>query len=173
MLFYAGILLLLCGLFSAEHGKDSANGNLYAMLRSTPGGRGRTFLSKMGVALLFSCLAARLFTTLDVHTVSQMQTLHLPEASLVLFSPFWAIHNFCTVKQSCAVVCVPCALRHPSRTFGRRPFQTVPQRSADALGYDVSHRYADFAVFLWICTIYYVAFLDFFAVTPLMLNSLA
>lgn len=174
LLLYAGILLLLCGVFSGEHGKDNANGNLYAMLRSTPKGRAQTFFAKICMAFSVSCLLACVFTLVDIMSVMHVQPLEMSVATLVSLSSFNSVSTSLTIGGYMAIFCVFRVISVVALATLITGFSELCRSALLALSSTAFLTLAPtLLVSFGFVNFSRIAFLDFLAVTPLAQSSLA
>ena len=87
LLAFAIILIALCNIFGVEFGKSSSSGRFADILRTTKLGRGKTFRSKLSLAVNCAFTAFVIFEAADFYLILKNYTLPHPEsASVILFS---------------------------------------------------------------------------------------
>lgn len=174
MLLYTAILILSCGVFSSEHGKEIDNGNMYALLRSTPNGRTKTFRFKISVTVVVTVLLSIAFVALDIIMVLKSYPPNLPGATLISLYSFGNIHTAITIKSYLGIWCFTRILSACFLALFTVSCSELTRTSVGAFLLTifftliptvlVSFGFSDF---------YQVAFLDLFSVTPLIKNGFA
>ncbi len=107
---YAAILIAVSGAFAMEHNGKSSNGEFAQILRSTPNGRRRTFVSKFLVCAILSLTLTVIWNLTDAAVIARGYELPLAASPLISIESFSDMGGALSIWQyAAAAFAVRCA----------------------------------------------------------------